>query len=115
MASQKKTNQRLTKLGISHVLFVTAGLTLTIGFAILALTFGPLAKEEIRYAVKTTAKQIVPVDKDFGIVIPKLGANAHVIANVDPFNSKDYQYALTRGVAHARGTSVPGSMGNVFL
>jgi LPXTG-site transpeptidase (sortase) family protein len=59
--------------------------------------------------------EIVPADPSFSIVIPKIGANSRVIANVDPYNSREYQMALTKGVAHAKGTSLPGQDGNVFL
>lgn len=48
-------------------------------------------------------------------MIPKIGANAAVVANVDPYDSRQYQIALTRGIAHARGTVFPGQPGNVFL
>ncbi len=103
MASQAKT-------------FITIGVVLALsGIAILLLTFFPMGQAEIRYATRRTVKAVEPVDREFGIVIPKIGANARVIANVDPYNSREYQDALTRGVAHARGTAVPGAVGNVFL
>jgi len=57
----------------------------------------------------------VAKDKNFSVVIPKIGASAKVIANVDPANSKEYQMALTQGVAHAKGTSLPDQAGNTFL
>ena len=58
---------------------------------------------------------IVAKDKDFSIVIPRIGANAKVIANVDPKDSRVYQQALTQGVAHAKGTALPDQPGNTFL
>jgi sortase A len=88
-------------------------------FALLLATFWPVILEELGYGAKQILAQpireIEPVDTEFGIIIPKLGANAKVIANVDPFNSRAYQSALTRGVAHAKGTGVPGNAGNIFL
>jgi LPXTG-site transpeptidase (sortase) family protein len=110
-----KKKQRLKVRRLSTILFGIAGVALAAGLTILFLTFAPLATQELRYTAHIIPKDIVPIDKSFGIVIPKLGANARVIANVDPYNSKEYQYALTKGVAHARGTSVPGAMGDVFL
>lgn len=73
--------------------------------------------EEVKYAVTKDSlpKQIIPVDKEFGIVIPKIRANAKVIANVDPYNERTYQIALTKGIAHARGTAMPGHAGNTFI
>lgn len=59
-----------------------------------------------------------PVDSDFGIVIPKIGANARIIQNVDPSDYDAYMRALKEGVAHAAGTALPGQMGenkNVYL
>ncbi len=59
--------------------------------------------------------EITPLNNDFGIVIPKIGANARVIANVDPGNYADYINALKLGVAHAKGTVFPGQIGNTYL
>jgi sortase A len=58
---------------------------------------------------------LVPLDEDFGIVIPKISANASVVADVDPSNASVYQRALTKGVAHAKGTAHPGEPGNTFI
>ena len=59
--------------------------------------------------------KIIPVDKEFGIVIPKINANSKVVPNVNPFEPNVYQNALTMGVAHAKGTPLPGQIGNTFL
>ena len=59
-------------------------------------------------------KVIVAADKEFSIVIPKIGANSKVIKNVDPYNSLEYQLKLTQGVAHSKGTALPGEKGNSF-
>lgn len=56
-----------------------------------------------------------PVDENFGIVIPKIEANAKVVPNVDSENPAVYQRALTQGVAHALGTKYPGEEGNIFI
>jgi sortase (surface protein transpeptidase) len=58
---------------------------------------------------------IEPLSRAFGIVIPKLGANAKVIANVNPGDYNDYINALKLGVAHSRGTVYPGQIGNTYL
>lgn len=65
-------------------------------------------------------KYMVAADENFSIVIPKIGANAKVIENVDPQNSKEYQLALSQGVAHAKSTPTPKvaaamGEGNTFL
>lgn len=76
------------------------------GGAVVSLDLGPEDK---------SSSFIVVRDKEFGLVIPKLGINVSVIPNVDPKNSKEYQKALTKGVAHAKGTSTPDNLGNTFL
>ncbi len=56
-----------------------------------------------------------PINKDFGIVIDKIHANAAIVSDVDPFNADAYDLALKNGVAHAKGTHYPGEVGNVYL
>lgn len=117
----------------SPVLVVSgAAITLT-SIILLAVLFYPALTNEFNYRfhrpnpssqvlldsssenASKGASVIVAKDKDFSIVIPKIGANAKVIANVDPLNSEVYQKALTQGVAHAKGTALPDQPGNVFL
>jgi sortase A len=49
------------------------------------------------------------------ITIPKINAQAPVLENVDPWDNAAYHEALKKGVAHAKGTSLPGEDGTVFL
>ncbi len=49
------------------------------------------------------------------ISIPKISTVAPIIWNVDPFNDAEYHEALTHGVAHAKGTSLPGQPGTVYI
>ena len=94
------------------------------------LTFGPATSYEVKYQTKETVnkileksslksplpeKEITPVNTDFSIVIPKIEASAAIVDNVDPFNEKEFLIALRRGVAHAKGTSYPGEIGNTYL
>lgn len=84
------------------------------------LIFYPVIKVELNYQLEQKTKpvqstKLEPIDSQFGIVIPKIAANAKVVANVDPFNQRQYQQVLTQGVAHARGTVYPGDIGNVFI
>ena len=53
--------------------------------------------------------------KGYFIQIPKIGAQAPIILNVDPWNSKDYLQKLTQGVAHAQNTALPWEKGTSFL
>jgi len=102
----------------SHSLIFVGIILLLSGTGLLLTIFFPVLTQEVTYqlrSVSPTLPQLTPVDTQFGIVIPKIGANAKIIANVDPYNSREYQTQLTRGVAHAQGTAFPGQVGNVFL
>lgn len=92
---------------------------LIISVLLLIFTFYPLLTVQVNYYQKAASpeanKPLVPIDDEFGIVIPKLFANARVVANVNPYNEREYQFALTQGVAHAKGTALPGQEGNIFL
>lgn len=105
---------------IARLLSLVGCVLLFCGLAIVFFTFWPIIQEELGFTIKHTILKsapytLTPVDKDFGIVIPKIEANAKVIAHVDPYDSRVYQQVLTRGVAHAKGTSVPGVAGNIFI
>lgn len=68
-------------------------------------------------SVLTGSKEqvLVPKDTQFSILIPKIGANAKVIPNVDPSDERIFLPALLQGVAHAKGTVFPGQPGNIYL
>ena len=59
--------------------------------------------------------QIVPLDTQFGIVVPKIGINATVIPSVDPLKEAEYSEALKQGVAHSSTSFFPGEEGLVYL
>lgn len=85
---------------------------------ILIKIYFPSARAEVVYQLSKSfpsEKEIKPVNTDFSIVIPKIRVNANVVKNVDPFDSRIYQKALTEGVAHAKGSGLPGFPGNTFI
>jgi len=59
--------------------------------------------------------EISPLDPNFGMIIPKIGANARIIDNVDANNYDVYIKALQNGVAHASGSVYPGEVGNAYF
>ena len=66
--------------------------------------------------IKGEKEQVLSVkDKDFSIIIPKIGASEKVIANVDPSNDTEYTEALKYGIAHAKGSAFPGLEGSTYL
>ena len=76
-----------------------------------SLNKGLLAKA---YNIKPV-EILTPVDPNFSIVIPKIGANAKVQPNIDASDQKIYLDALNKGVAHTLGTAFPGEGGHIFL
>jgi len=58
---------------------------------------------------------ITPINEDFAIIIPKIGVNAPIIANVDPTKPAKYADALKAGVAHAGTSFLPDGEGTVYL
>lgn len=113
MPKRKTPKRKVNKffiLGIACLLF---------SLAIPTSIFLPVAKAEIKYQVSKSAPQPMvtptPIDQDFSIQIPKIKINTKVIANINPFEPKLYQQALTKGVAHAQGSSTPDKSGNIFI
>ena len=49
------------------------------------------------------------------ITIPKINAQAPLIWSVDPWREEIYQKVLKSGVAHAKGTALPGDGGRSFI
>lgn len=116
MSSRKP---KIRKDKFPKIYFTIIGIILVIiALAIPASTFAPVFKAEINYQINkknSEPVEIIPIDQEFSIVIPKINANSKVTKNVDPFDSKIYQTALTKGVAHAKGTSTPDKLGNTFI
>lgn len=58
---------------------------------------------------------IDPVNEEFALIVPKVGINAPVIANVDPAKPDEYKAALETGIAHASTSFFPDEDGTVYL
>lgn len=96
------------------------------GLAGLIFTFAPVVSSETRYQWYKTfaspqeeqrriAQEFGVPNTQFSIYIPKIGAKAEVLQNVDPAEPEIYMQALTRGVAHAAGSVFPGMEGGTYL
>lgn len=93
-------------------------LLILVAVTILIFTFWPVAKEEVKYDLSQTfhiSPTLTIPNKDFSIIIPKIGAAAPIIDNVDSQIPANYLPALKKGVAHAKGTAYPGEVGNTYL
>lgn len=114
---RKRKNQKENKFFQHRFFLIGLGL-IFLALLIPILIFFPVVKAEISYHFRQKGQVTVetqPIDPEFSIIIPKINANAKIIKDVDPFNSKIYQLALSRGVAHAKGTALPGQAGNTFI
>jgi len=130
MSPKRKKSNKSTVTSISRYLLYTGIVCIGLGLLLLTAIFWPVVMNEITYQLQKTQAAIVigpgeipkpkdivitPIDEEFGIVIPKIRANAKIIPNVDPYDSRLYQQALTKGVAHAKGSVFPGRVGNMFI
>lgn len=106
-------------------------LATVISFSLILITTTPLIAQEFQYQAQRLNiiswetptpvesklgnilnKELVPpVQKRFQLIIPKINLNVPVVANVDPSNQKEYQVALNQGIAHAKGSGLPGENG----
>lgn len=58
---------------------------------------------------------IDPVNREFSLVIPKIGVNAAVIPAVNPTKPGEYLPALQKGIAHSSLSYFPNEDGTVYL
>lgn len=65
--------------------------------------------------IGTKQQTLIPKDTSFNILIPKLGLNEKIFANVDVSNEDEYSSVLKKGAAHAKGTYFPGQEGNIYI
>ncbi len=113
------------------------------GIAILLISYGPIAFDELSYRLKEYKKQVYslqssdqtvvndspfarlvssspilikPVNTDFSLVIEKIGVNAPVVRDVPVSDEDAYIEALKNGIAHASSAPYPSEEpGNVYL
>ncbi len=127
----KKRNRNL------HLLELSWWVLLFSLVLVILLTFIPTILQDIKYNLTSTRKELfenpvdndqldtnakdtksvslIPPNYDFSIVIPKIDVSAPVFSNTDPFNEKEFRKVLKEGVAHAKGTAMPGEAGNSFI
>ena len=98
----KKRNNFLYRLGNALIVLSLFGF---------AYTFYPLISA---YLTPPVVQPILPVEGTF-LTIPKIQAQAPIAENIDPWNESAYQDVLKKGVAHAKGTAIPGQKGTIFI
>lgn len=112
---------------LSSKISLVGGMLFLTGLTLILMIFYPIIKLEAGYYLQTrsnfNSQNLLQSQTDiqsnsnsgFSIYIPKINALADVIVDVDISDPKVYNLALTKGVAHAKGTSLPGEVGNMFI
>jgi sortase A len=129
--SIKQENQEAHLNNLSKILKIGGLLLILLSLLLLAFIYKDIFLAEVDYAldpgeddkqvvlekegIEDTSEKIIVLDKEFGIYIPKIKADASVIKNVNPYDAFSYNKALEKGVAHAITSSVPNQGGNTFL
>ncbi len=99
---------------ISLIGFTTLILPIAVAEARLRLTY----LEQNLNSEDDTTPSFLPIKSmplTFSIRIPKIGVTSDIISNVDAASPNDYNEKLMRGVAHAKGSYLPGQGGLTFL
>lgn len=101
----------------TRALILCGSIFICISLLISGLIFYPVLAAEIRYQLKRspTVNQNYSPNQEFRIIIPKIDLNSKVLSNIDPYNKEAYLAALSQGVAQAKGSTLPGSNGDIFL
>jgi len=113
-----------------------------VGLSFILASFGSLILDEVWFFIKEVKNQpysiapthdsvkdsifarflstrpitIDPVNKEFSLVIEKIGVNAPIVKDVSVTNEKEYIEALKGGIAHASKSPYPSKdIGNVYL
>lgn len=89
-------------------------------FANLTSQIGVLGTSSEYYDVTTQTEKAIVIDKDYTapmtINIPSIGiSNINITPNVDSYNEETYNKYLKLGLAHFKGTPLPGDGGNSFI
>jgi len=124
---------------VRFLLRVISNLLIIAGFSVIIFTYVPILYSEVRYFFwsgshneylissepsesyvdsvidLTNVVPIEPADPNFSLIISKIEVNAPVVKNVSTGTLSEYMNALKNGVAHSRGTALPGENGNMFL
>lgn len=106
---------------IERVTYLVGFVLIIASVVSLVLSFKDMIFLEVKYRLgfigaKQSQLQLGQNNSDnLTISIPKVGVNAEVFLEVDPYNKEGYSKALKQGAAHAKGTAYPGQEGNVFI
>lgn len=141
--SPKKYVYKNKPTTFQYIVFKTTANILTMfGVIFILLAFGPVLRSEVWYQLKVFKDQeyslfakedsvadsvfsrylssnpvlLDPVNREFALVIEKIGVNAPVVTDVSVTSEEAYKEALKSGVAHASVSEYPSQEpGNVYI
>lgn len=118
LRKKARSNQSTNKFSVRFVKLL-GNILILVSFTFLFFTFAPVSFQEVKYQgreiLRIPVKPQGVLNREFSIIIPKIEASASVVAGVDPYQKDEYLLALKRGVAHAKGSALPGQPGNVYI
>ncbi|MCL5411186.1 MAG: sortase [Patescibacteria group bacterium] len=132
LENRKRVGRGLLSFFQTNKISTIAILVVVGSFAYLLFYFWEPLAANVGYYFKTTVvsnsfvRSIIPLpnpnlavkkpkSEDFNLTIKKIDVNVPVVVNIPVDDKKEYLYALTKGVAQARGSALPGEKGNIFI
>lgn len=119
---EKKTREEKIKILLMILAFLLLCIIIFIHFyfnqkmkEILSFPFFDVYNYQKKKIDEEKIVSLDPAIQEFGIYIEKIGILAPVILEVDGTNESIYNKALEKGVAHFKGTSLPGKGSNIFI
>ena len=73
------------------------------------------AKINLSSTSSNTEQALLPIDESYSLNIAEINIATPIIINVDGNNQEAYNKSLESGVAHLKGSSLPGKSGNPFI
>ena len=96
-----------------RIIFYVGTTIILICIGYLGYLYQPLIKSIVKYKTAKSEEVVIEsnqiVNDEFSILIPKISAKSKVIANVSPYNQKEYLEVLNKDeVAHSKTSALPG-------
>lgn len=112
MATKKiKKSSKRKKQSQKDILYYLGNLLIVTSLLLSFIIFYPLIATYL-FPPPIKSQEMLPGDY---VTIPKIKAQAPILFNIDPKNHNVYSEALKHGIAHAKGTYLPGEKGRSFL
>jgi len=109
----------LPTLGVKKLFSRLGSLLIIVSLIGFLFVFGPLIKKEIRYQLQPPIYSgfgvLLQQNTNFALIIPKISVWTKIAPNIDPGKRTEYLGVLRKGVAHAKGSVLPGMKGNLYI